>query len=130
MATKKAAKSDLLMQIQSLAKQKKNLESQLAKAQRATLKNVVAEFKKSLKDNRLDVEDALALLGSAKAGPKKKRAKRGSKIVIEKPYTKGVTYKKPRGSETWVGGTRGRQPPWLRELIASGRTYQSLAVKP
>jgi DNA-binding protein H-NS len=128
MATKKTPRSDLRTQIQLLAKQQKALEAQLQKAQRSTMKTVIAEFKKSLKENKLTIEDALTMLGGAKSAPKK-RAKRSSKPAVEKPYKTGVAYKKPRGTETWIGGTRGRQPPWLRELIASGRTYESLAVK-
>jgi hypothetical protein len=48
---------------------------------------------------------------------------------VEKFYVSGVTYKKPRSDETWVGGTKGRHPTWLKELIASGRTFESLPVK-
>jgi DNA-binding protein H-NS len=126
MATaKKVPRSDLLTQIESLAKQKKQLESELHKSQAIELKRLVAAFKKSLKDSRIELEDALKLFGVGK----KPRAKRGSKTKAPKLYKTGVTYKKPRGDETWVGGTKGRQPAWLKELIASGRTYESLAAK-
>jgi DNA-binding protein H-NS len=127
MATvKKVPRSDLLTQIQSLAKQQKQLESELAKSQSVELKRLVAAFKESLKAGKLEVSDALKLLGVEK----KKRAKRGSrKPKAPKLYKTGVTYKKPRGDESWVGGTKGRQPAWLKELIAAGRTYESLAAK-
>ena len=127
MATaKKAQGSDLLTQIHTLAKQQKQLETALVKSQNAELKKLVGEFKKNLKAGQLSIDDAVALL----AGPKKRRAKRGSKQAkAPKLYETGVTYKRPRGSETWVGGTKGRQPAWLKELLAAGRSFESLAVK-
>jgi DNA-binding protein H-NS len=127
MATsKKVPRSDLLTQIQTLAKQQKQLESELAKSQSVELKRLVTAFKQSLKAAKLDVTDALGMLGVEK----KKRAKRGTRKPKEpKLYKTGVTYKKPRSDETWVGGTKGRQPAWLKELIAAGRSYESLAAK-
>ena len=59
---------------------------------------------------------------------------RSGKTVI-KHYQIGVTYKNPSGSGTWIGGTRGRQPPWLRELLQDLlgdeqiiKQYQAIAV--
>jgi DNA-binding protein H-NS len=105
----------------------------LAKAAKGTMKALVRDFKIALKSNGLTLSDALAAMGSdpatKAAKPAKKRAKRGSKVKIEKPYKTGVIYKRPKGTETWVGGTKGRQPAWLRELIAGGRTFESLAAK-
>ncbi len=51
--------------------------------------------------------------------PKSRRPQdlvRSGKTAI-KHYEIGVTYKDPSGSGTWIGGTRGRQPPWLRALF-------------
>lgn len=55
----------------------------------------------------------------------------------DKPYQAGVTYRNPAGPETWVGGTKGRQPPWLRELVPDtlpaaerAQKFAELAVKP
>jgi DNA-binding protein H-NS len=45
------------------------------------------------------------------------RAATGSAVKTEKAYKMGVTYRNPNGSESWTGGTKGRQPPWLRELV-------------
>ena len=127
MATaKKVPGSDLLVQIHSLAKQQKQLETALAKSQGVELKKLVSDFKKNLKAGKLSVDEAVAML----AGTGTRRAKRGrKKAKAPKLYETGVTYKKPRGAETWVGGTKGRQPGWLKELISAGRTYESLAVK-
>jgi DNA-binding protein H-NS len=131
MATaKKVPRSDLLTQIHTLAKQQKRLESDLLKSQGAELKRLVGDFRKSLKAGKLSVEDAVKQLTGSKVGRAKKAGKRGGKVAkVPKLYESGVTYKKPRGSETWVGGTKGRQPAWLKELIAAGRTFESLAVK-
>jgi DNA-binding protein H-NS len=131
MATaKKVPRSDLMTQIQTLAKQQKRLESDLMKSQGAELKRLVAEFRKNLKAGKLTVEDAVKVLSGTKAGRPKKGGKRGAKVAkAPKLYESGITYKKPRGNETWVGGTKGRQPAWLKELIAGGRTFESLAVK-
>ena len=123
---KKAPDSDISSQLQSLAKEQRGLERALRKSQAGELKRLVKEFKKSLAASKLTVEAATELL----TGTSQKRAKRGKKKVkTERLYETGVTYKKPRGTETWVGGRKGRQPSWLKELIAAGRTYQSLAVK-
>ena len=55
--------------------------------------------------------------------------------VSSKAYRMGVAYKNPEGPETWVGGTRGRQPPWLRHIMgalisdeAKAAKYELLAV--
>ena len=123
---KKIPNSDISSQLHSLATEQRKLERALRKSQAGELKRLVREFKKSLAASKLTVDAATELLG----GTSKKRAKWGKKKVkVERLYETGVTYKKPRGTETWVGGTKGRQPGWLKELIAAGRTYQSLAVK-
>lgn len=66
----------------------------------------------------------------------KTRAPRGSVVKDEKAYVKGVTYKNPSGSETWIGGTKGPRPPWLRDQVpdslsqdAKVKKFQALAAK-
>ena len=66
----------------------------------------------------------------------KARAPRGSVVKEPKAYLKGVTYKNPNGPETWIGGSLGRQPPWLRQLVPStlpleerAKQFSGLAVK-
>lgn len=54
-----------------------------------------------------------------------------------KPYQFGVTYHNPAGGDTWVGGTKGRQPQWLRALVPDSlaldertRKFEDLRLKP
>lgn len=54
---------------------------------------------------------------------KKARAKKGSAVKVEKAYQKGVTYKNPKTDEQWEGGSKGRRPPWLRELISDDMAH-------
>ena len=87
MAKKKAADpgtpaptTDISGQLKALAKQQRQLESQLAKASQSTMKSLVADFTKSLKANQLTVADAVVMLGGSAGTPatpaKKKRTKR------------------------------------------------------
>lgn len=41
----------------------------------------------------------------------------------------GPLYRGPNG-ESWVGGTRGREPRWLAEALAQGKTPSDLAAWP
>jgi hypothetical protein len=47
-------------------------------------------------------------------------------------WQRGVTYAHPSDTHdgTWIGGAKGRQPLWLREFIAGGFSWESLAVNP
>ena len=54
-----------------------------------------------------------------------------------KPYQFGMTYHNPAGRDSWVGGTKGRQPQWLRALVPDTlsldertRKFEELRVKP
>lgn len=54
-----------------------------------------------------------------------------------KAYQFGVTYYNPAGGDSWVGGTKGRQPQWLRALVPDTlaldertRKFEELRVKP
>ena len=69
--------------------------------------------------------------------PASRRPKTPSKLATAgaKPYRVGVTYKNPESLEAWIGGTRGRQPPWLRHIMgalisdeAKAAKYELLAV--
>jgi len=52
---------------------------------------------------------------------KKKRAPRGSVTKEPKPYVKGTVYKDPSSNATWVGGTKGRMPPWLVSALEGSK---------
>jgi DNA-binding protein H-NS len=68
--------------------------------------------------------------------PDKTRAAKGTVVKAVRPYVKGAVYKNPNSAETWIGGSTGRQPPWLRELTPESlsledrtKKFASLAVK-
>jgi len=50
-----------------------------------------------------------------------------------KAYLKGTVYKDPASEATWVGGTKGRMPPWLRAVLDGAtdkaKALEGLAVK-
>ena len=117
-------RAQLLKELAELAAKQDAIKAQLESARDEELKNLVAAFKDQLASNDFRVEEALELLTSAK----KPRAKRGSVQRAPKDFTSGVTYKNPNGEETWVGGTKGRKPGWLTDLLESGATFESLAA--
>lgn len=100
---------ELAAEAQSMAEAKRGEELKVlvdgwarkAQANQFSLTEVIDEFKKYL----------------PKGPAGKPRAPRGSVVKEPKPYVKGVVYKNPAGSETWTGGSIGRQPPWLRTLV-------------
>ena len=116
-------RAQLLKDLAELAAKQEAIKAQLAAARDDELKSLVVSFKEQLESNDFTVEEALELLTTAK----KTRAKRGSVVRAPKEFIVGTTYKNPKGGETWVGGTKGRKPQWLAELLANGATFESLA---
>ena len=122
---KSASRPALLKKLEELEAQREQIEAELAATRIAELKGLVDAFKKQLAESDFELSEAVGLLGL-----KKTRAKRGSsQAKPPKGYEVGVTYKDPKGDATWVGGTKGPQPKWLKDLIATGKSFQSLAVK-
>ncbi len=122
---KSVTRAALLKKLEELDAQRSQIEADLAAGRAAELKGLVEAFKSQLSEGGFDLSEAVALLG-----PKKTRAKRGTgQAKAVKGYEAGVTYKNPKGDETWVGGTKGPQPKWLKDLLAGGKTFQSLAAK-
>lgn len=126
MATKagKGSRSELLKQLQDLEEQQAAIQAELEQTRADELQSLVDAFKRHLEDNEFDLSEALKLLGV-----KKTRAKRGTAVKGPKDYVPGVTYKNPKGDETWVGGSKGKKPKWLTDLLDAGRKFESLAVK-
>jgi DNA-binding protein H-NS len=91
------------------------------------LKVLVNGWKLKADQNGLSVVDVIDEF--SKYLPKGGAAKASGGSTSVKGYAKGVVYANPNGAETWVGGTKGRQPPWLREVLAGGKTFEELAVK-
>ena len=123
---KSVTRAALLKKLEELEAQREQIVADLAAGRAAELKGLVEAFKSQLSESGFDLSEAVALLG-----PKKTRAnKRGTgQAKALKGYEAGVTYKNPKGDETWVGGTKGPQPKWLKDLLAGGKTFQSLAAK-
>ena len=122
---KTASRAALLKKLEDLAAQQLQIEAELEAGRAAELAALVDAFKAQLNEGEFSVDEALKQLGG-----KKPRAKRGSgQAKTVKGYEAGVTYKNPKGDETWTGGTKGPQPRWLKDLLAAGKTFQSLAAK-
>lgn len=122
---------------------KKLAEDAAAKAEEKRsneLKTLVNGWKLKAEQNGFSVAEVVsefeAYIPSSGVATKKARAPRGSVMKDEKPYVKGVAYTNPKGGDVWVGGSKGRQPPWLRDLVpdtlsheAKVKKFESLAVK-
>lgn len=86
-----------------------------AKAALAKKQEVAEKVRKLAQDNGLDISDLMAA-----DKPKKAKAKKSRGRVAPK-------YKNPAsGSETWTG--RGRQPHWVADALASGKTLDDLLI--
>lgn len=86
---------------------------------------ILAEFEQRAKSSGFSLADILALPSRSLFRPKKDKAKaeesaKGRGSVAPK-------YRNPENSlETWSG--RGRQPVWVRDQIANGKTLDDLAI--
>ncbi|WKB52886.1 H-NS histone family protein [Eleftheria terrae] len=98
---------------QELLAQKADLEKQIESARKQELSDAIAQIKSLMSQYGLTVAD----LG-AKAGASKTSATKGSKVAPK--YRNGAT------GETWTG--RGRQPKWVEQALASGKTLEQLAI--
>ena len=86
-----------------------------AQAALAQKQQVAEKVRKLAHDNGLDISDLMAADKPKKAKAKKPRGKVAPK------------YKNPaNGSETWTG--RGRQPHWVADALASGKTLDDLLI--
>ena len=86
-----------------------------ARAALAKKQEVAEKVRKLAQDNGLDISDLMAA-----DKPKKAKAKKSRGRVAPK-------YKNPAsGSETWTG--RGRQPHWVADALASGKTLDDLLI--
>lgn len=86
-----------------------------AQAALAKKQEVTEKVRKLVQDNGLDISDLMAA-----DKPKKAKAKKSRGRVAPK-------YKNPAsGSETWTD--RGRQPHWVADALASGKTLDDLLI--
>ncbi|MCW7537805.1 H-NS histone family protein [Aquabacterium sp. A7-Y] len=98
---------------QELLAQKADLEKQIESARKQELSDAIAQIKSLMAQYGLTVAD----LGG-KTGTKTGSATKGSKVAPK--YRNGAT------GETWTG--RGRQPKWVEQALASGKTLEQLAI--
>ncbi|MFM9925306.1 H-NS family nucleoid-associated regulatory protein [Variovorax sp. H27-G14] len=97
------------------------------------LKVIVDLCAKKLQAAGFGIKEGLAELAKYDTSTRT-RAPRGSVVKSEKPYQDGVVYRGTNGEE-WTGGTKGRQPSWLRELTdglegdALANKFASIAVR-
>ena len=91
-----------------------------AQAALAKKQEVAEKVRKLAQDNGLDISDLMAADKPKKAVPETIKAKKPRGKVAPK-------YKNPaNGSETWTG--RGRQPHWVADALASGKTLDDLLI--
>jgi DNA-binding protein H-NS len=91
------------------------------------LKVLVNGWKMKADQNGLGVAEVIDEL--RKYLPKGGAANGAPKSTSPKGYLKGVVYSNPNGAETWTGGTKGRQPPWIRAALEGGKTFEDLAAR-
>ena len=83
------------------------------------LKTLVNGWAQKAQLNGLTIAEVIAELQHyvPKKTPKVSRNAGGVGGSEVKAYQFGVTYFNPTGSDSWVGGSKGRQPQWLRSLV-------------
>ena len=98
---------------QELLAQKAELEKQIENARKQELSDAIAQIRSLMSQYGLTV----AVLGG-KAGSAKASSTKGSKVAPK--------YRNKATGETWTG--RGRQPKWVEQALASGKTLEELAI--
>lgn len=98
---------------QELLAQKADLEKQIENARKQELTDAIAQIRSLMSQYGLTIAD----LGG-KAGGGKASATKGSKVAPK--------YRNQATGETWTG--RGRQPKWVEQALASGKTLEDLAI--
>ena len=83
------------------------------------LKTLVNGWAQKAQLNGLTIAEVIAELQHylPKKTPKASRNADGAGSSEAKAYQFGVTYFNPAGNDSWVGGSKGRQPQWLRSLV-------------
>lgn len=113
---------ELIQKIEELANKQQQLVQQLEQTRVEELSRILQSFREDLEKNQFTLDDAMEALGLTPA-VKRRGRKPGAKVAVKraggpKPYEKGVKYRDPQDKKTiWIGGTKGRRPPWLRAVI-------------
>jgi DNA-binding protein H-NS len=107
-----------------------DVSAQIAAKRDNELKTLVNGWAQKAMANGLAIAEVISELQTYL--PKKSGAARvagGAAVKGEKAYKMGVTYRNPNGSETWTGGTKGRQPPWVREAVPETLSHADKVTK-
>ncbi|PPE68443.1 H-NS histone family protein [Caldimonas thermodepolymerans] len=97
---------------QELLAQKAELEKQIENARKQEIADAIAQIRSLMAQYGLTLAD----LGSKVGG--KSSSTKGSKVAPK--------YRNKETGETWTG--RGRQPKWVEQALASGKTLEDLAI--
>jgi DNA-binding protein H-NS len=108
-----------------------DVSTQIAAKRDNELKTLVNGWAQKAALNGLTVAEVIAEFETylPKKGGAAPRAAASPAAKGPKPYKVGVVYRNPNGSESWTGGTKGRQPPWLRELVPETLSHEERVRK-
>ena len=99
---------------QELLAQKADLEKQIENARKQELSDAIAQIRSLMSQYGLTVADIAGKSG----GSGKASTTKGSKVAPK--------YRNQATGETWTG--RGRQPKWVEQALASGKSLEQLAI--
>lgn len=108
---------DLAKQAQELAVTKQNNTKEL--------KLIVDACVKQANDMGFTADDVVALIKGDKGS---KPARTVNRNKPPQQYVDGVVYRSADKQRTWIGGSKGAKPGWLRDLLAGGKTFADLAT--
>jgi DNA-binding protein H-NS len=103
---------------QELLSQKAELERQIEAARKQELSDAISQIKTLMAQYGLTVDDLSSRASGGKASGGKSSAAKGSKVAPK--------YRNPATGDTWTG--RGRQPKWVEQALASGKSLTDLAI--
>jgi len=108
-----------------------DVSNQIAVKRDNELKTLVNGWAQKAAQNGLTVAEVIAEFETylPKKGGSAPRAAASAAAKGPKPYKVGVVYRNPNGSESWAGGTKGRQPPWLRDLVPETLSHEEKVRK-
>lgn len=96
--------------LQELLDQQKELNRQIEAARKSEVSDAVAQVKALMEQYGLTVADVTSKTSSS--------SMKGTKVAAK--------YRNEETGETWTG--RGRQPKWVENALASGKSLEDLAI--
>ncbi|MFT4099710.1 MAG: H-NS histone family protein [Burkholderiaceae bacterium] len=98
----------------------KQLQEEIQADRTNQLDSIVKEFTVALESNGFSLQegsDALSRLFPTRGRASTRRGSGAPRASKERPYTIGVKYRNPNGSDEWVPKGRGALPKWVRSRI-------------